>query len=211
MKKSILIILIIGLVLIVFGIGFYFYQNLVNQKYDNVKYPESNKDPALNIGFAKKSFAKYDLQKTKFTPSVPNYNLAISDIYNLKNFEQSIQKSFSVEQKDAILKNNFFITQNNDKFYSDNLDDYSLRTDEWVDLYKQIGGPWASWKRDPQNSVFISSDYLLHVYHGLIDKEFEYIEQDIFYDRIYQVSDSLLKSILFNSNNFSFTKSGLKS
>ncbi|MCX6758872.1 MAG: DUF3160 domain-containing protein [Candidatus Nealsonbacteria bacterium] len=147
------------------------------------------------IDTAKPPFAAYKAEKTIYVPKLSDYTLALSDISNLSAFEKSA--AFTPAQQSALLKNNFFVVANPDKFYSDNENDpvngFS-RVDDWVDLYKNIGGSYFPESRQPENSVFITSDFLLHVYHRLLEKEFENAEQTNFYPILDEISGSLLKS-----------------
>ena len=61
------------------------------------------------------SFAKYQAEKTEYSPKLSNYTLALSDLSNLSAFEKSA--AFSTPQKGDLLKNNFFIVN----IYSDHL------------------------------------------------------------------------------------------
>lgn len=140
------------------------------------------------------NFAQYTLQSTKFTPSLPNYTVALDELGNLKNFETAQGSDFSQAQTSALTQDNFFITQNNDNFYNTNTD-YAGRNDDWTALYKTIGGSYADYERQPENSVFVTSDFVLHVYHKLIDEEFSYIEEA----SLYPALDSLSKSMLSSS------------
>ncbi|MCX6720006.1 MAG: DUF3160 domain-containing protein [Candidatus Staskawiczbacteria bacterium] len=138
------------------------------------------------------NFAQYSLETTKFTPAVPEYQLALKDISNLDDFKQN-GSAFSKPQTDYLLKNNFFITKNADKFYG-SAEDFASRNDDWTALYKTIGGSYNVWEREPQNSVFVSTDFLTHVYHKLIDEEFSYIEESNLYPALSDLSKSMLKS-----------------
>ncbi len=139
------------------------------------------------------SFAPYLLETTKYTPAVPSYELALADINNFDDFQKSYG-DFSQSQKDALLQNNFFIQANYDKFYSANSDGLSSRNDDWTALYKQMGGSYNEFERLPENSVFITSDFVLHVFHKIIDEEFSYIEELNFYPALADLSSSSLKA-----------------
>ncbi|MFA6376166.1 MAG: DUF3160 domain-containing protein [Candidatus Paceibacterota bacterium] len=139
-------------------------------------------------------FVKYKAEKTAFNPKLPDYKLTLSDLTNLGAFEKGT--AFTSAQKNELLKNNFFIAANTDKFYSDDANGFAnpvTRVDDWVDLYGRIGGEYSASSRNPENSVFITSDFLLHAYHRLIEKEFEAVEQASFYPDLKTISDSLLK------------------
>lgn len=161
-----------------------FFQNLTSQN----QTVSSVGDINYKINF---DFAKYNLINTSFKPSVPDYTIAISDLYNLPNFEQINKKQFTDPQNSTLTSTNFFITPNTDKFWGDDLESTTNRTDDWASLYAKIGGG-AIWERAPENSVFVTSDYLLHVYHKLLEKEFEYMEDKNLYPALKRITDNVL-------------------
>lgn len=134
-------------------------------------------------------FAEYPLQNTEFTASLPETSITLSELTNLSNFEKKDQP-FTAVQRKYLVDNAFIIKPNLDKFYSQNPDDPTMRSDDWTGLYQDIGGG-AIFERAPENSVFISSDYLLHVYHRLLEKELEYIEQTVFLTKLTTLSEQL--------------------
>lgn len=139
-------------------------------------------------------FAKYDLKNTSFKPSAPDYTVEISELYNLPNFEQTNNRQFTDSQNSALTSTNFFITPNTDRFWNDDLEKSLAgggRTDDWSGLYETIGGG-SLCARAPENSVFVSTDYVLHVYHRLLEKEFEYIESKKLYPALKEITDSVL-------------------
>lgn len=161
-----------------------FFQNLALQNQTGGSVGDIN----YKINF---DFAKYNLTNTSFKPSVPDYTIAISDLYNLPNFEQINKKTFTDSQDSALTSTNFFVTPNTDKFWGDDLESTTSRTDDWASLYAKIGGG-AIWERAPENSVFVTSDYLLHVYHKLLEKEFEYMEDKNLYPALKRITDNVL-------------------
>jgi hypothetical protein len=144
-------------------------------------------------GQTSSNFASYNLQKTNYTAKLPEYEISLSEITNLNNFETALGVSFSDNQKASLINNNFFITSNFDKFYGD-ATDYASRNDDWTGLYQTIGGSGNISQRRPENSVFITSDYLTHIYHKLLENEFSYIEELNLYPALTELSNSLLKS-----------------
>lgn len=141
--------------------------------------------------FVEPSFAQYSLKTTAYKPSLPVYQVAISELTNLDNF-QKISGNFSSAEETALTSDNFFIEKNNDKFYSTG--ESAARNDDWTALYKTIGGSEAASQRAPQNSVFITTDFLTHTYHKLIDEEFSSIEETNFYPTLDNLSKSMLQS-----------------
>jgi len=152
-----------------------------------------NKTTVVSNSFATPAFAQYNLESTKYTPSLPDYKISLSELANLNNFQKA-QGNLSQAQTAALTTDNFFIARNNDKFYSSDINtDYAGRNDDWTFLYGKIGGPYADYERQPENSVFITSDFLTHTYHKLIDEEFSYIEETVFYPTLSSLSKSLLE------------------
>lgn len=141
------------------------------------------------------NFAQYSLEQTKFTPALSDYKISVADLTNLTNFEKAANATFSQVQKSALDAVNFFIAKNGDKFYGSNPEDYASRNDDWTALYNKIGGSPLVWERQPENSVFITSDFVLHVYHKLIDEEFSYIEEANFFPVLNNLSKAMLTSV----------------
>ena len=141
-------------------------------------------------------FAPFELNSTSFTPKVDSYTLSLNDLSNLANFET--QDNLTSDQKQALQDNHFFVSKNLDTFYSQNSDDPVERSDDWTALYQDIGGESQADQRYPQNSVFVTTDYLLHVYHRLLENEFEYIEQTQFYPILSDMTNNLLNQALTN-------------
>jgi len=136
-------------------------------------------------------FAKYNIVNTTFKPSLPDYSISLTDIYNIGNFEQTSKVPFSDAQKSAMTSTNFFIVPNNDKFYADDPEGGANRSDDWTGLYSTIGGG-SIFERAPEDSVFVTSDFLLHVYHRLLEKEFENIENKNLYPALKEITDKVL-------------------
>ena len=134
--------------------------------------------------FVKPAFAQYNLSATSFTPALPTYQITLSELANLNNFQKA-QGSFSTTQQSALTTDNFFVTKNNDK---------NFKGDDWTYLYGQIGGNSDATKRKPENSVFITTDFLAHTYSKLINNEFSNIEINNLYPSLDSLSKSLLNS-----------------
>jgi len=141
-------------------------------------------------------FAPFELTSTSYTPKVPTYILNLTQITNLPDFET--QDNLTSDQLQFLQDNHFFITKNLDTFYSPNPDDPVVRSDDWIALYQDIGGESRVDQRYPQNSVFVTTDYLLHIYHRLLENEFEYIEQTQFYPILSDMTNDLLNQALAN-------------
>ncbi len=138
------------------------------------------------------NFAEYRSENTQFEAKLPDYTIDYKELSNLVNFEKAEGKEFSSTQREALNSDHFFVKENLDKFYRDNpKEEVYNRVDDWVDLYEKIGGSWFADYRKPENAVFITSDYALHVFHKLLEKEFEYIEQKKLYPTLKEMTDTL--------------------
>lgn len=136
------------------------------------------------------NFAKYSLEKTSFQPSLPQSDLTTSELSNLTNFERANGKPFTDSQLKALTNVNFFITPNTNKFWQDDLETTVERNDDWIRIYTSIKGG-NIYDRAPENAVFITSDFLLHVYHKLLEKELEWLENKKFYPALKQITDAI--------------------
>ncbi|MFH2033139.1 MAG: DUF3160 domain-containing protein [Candidatus Margulisiibacteriota bacterium] len=122
-------------------------------------------------------------------------------ISNLDEIQKAENMTFTPAQLSALEKNGFFIvpvvTQQpldpNDYIYPG----VDSSFDEMVDAYMRIGGDPDKYHRSAENTPFITSDLLLHVYHVLIDRTFQSIEQLTFSptlkDMIYETFSRSLK------------------
>jgi hypothetical protein len=137
-------------------------------------------------------FAKYDYQPPSYTPRVPDYQIALEGLGNFHNFQEAAKEKFTPAQQETLKSQHFFIAANLDKFYSENPQEGGNRADDWTHLYTEVGGPEPPYLRRPENAVFITTDFLLHVYHRLLEKEFEFIEQRRFYPKLKKITDTLL-------------------
>ena len=168
-------------------------QNIVSNQASQVKSNINTNTQAAAANFTEPVFAQYSLESTKYTPALPDYQLSLNDITNLNNFQKS-QGNFSQFQENSLTTDNFFTSKNNDQFYSSDANDqYANRSDDWTYLYDTIGGSYNTWERQPENSVFITTDFLAHTYHKLIDEEFSYIEETNFYPTLNQLSQNMLQ------------------
>jgi len=171
---------------------------LVWNKVSSAKETESLLESQLLPEISPPVFAEYPFQNTQFTAVLPDTTVSLSELSNLRDFEKS-DTPFSATQRRYLQENAFVITPNIDVFYSLNPEDPVMRSDDWTALYQTIGGG-PIFARAPQNSVFISSDYLLHVYHKLLEKEVEYIEQTVFLDKLTQLSEQLFYASVAQHN-----------
>ncbi|HPR14087.1 MAG TPA: DUF3160 domain-containing protein, partial [Candidatus Woesebacteria bacterium] len=125
-----------------------------------------------------------------------------ANLTNLADFEQANNQAFSEAQIAALTDQHFFIQENTDIFYNTDPDDYTSRYDDWSALYNKIRGG-SIYDRAPEDSVFITSDYLLHIYYKLVSKQLEYLEETKLYPDLTTLTDYLFAKSLENYQNSS--------
>jgi hypothetical protein len=181
-------------ILLLAVISVYFYYKNAAKNILLTQNPTGSQAEPYKINF---DFAKYSITNTSFKPAVPAYTISIPEITNLTNFEQTSKTKFSTDQKKALTDTNFFITPVNDLHYNSDPESLSGRQDDWTSLYANLeGGDILT--RAPQNSVFVTSDFLLHVYHRLLEKEFANMENKSFYPALKEITDKVLAQSIQN-------------
>lgn len=144
-------------------------------------------------------FAEFSEDKTTITPTIPKYTLSRSEISNLLEVESDVNKELTEEQLSALEKLGFFVTPA-ENLLSDGdamIDfDHGGAVDEFVDHYFEISGDPSYLKRKPQDTVFITSDFILHSYHVFIDRTFQYIEQTEFHPKLLQLTNLMFAKSL---------------
>ncbi|RLI87219.1 MAG: dTDP-glucose 4,6-dehydratase, partial [Candidatus Altiarchaeales archaeon] len=123
------------------------------------------------LGFIK----YYSLSPLNITLQVSQYNLPLktSQISNFNDFS----KKFSLNSKalDLLEKNGFVVVSN----------PFNPKEEVITRPYKTL--------KDKEIPIFITSDSLLHLYHIQFDETLRQIEEREFYDRIWEISNELLK------------------
>jgi len=123
------------------------------------------------LGFIK----YYSLSPLNITLQVSQYNLPLktSQISNFNDFS----KKFSLNSKalDLLEKNGFVVVSN----------PFNPKEEDITRPYKTL--------KDKEIPIFITSDSLLHLYHIQFDETLRQIEEREFYDRIWEISNELLK------------------
>lgn len=118
------------------------------------------------------------------------------------------QKNFLTQHGRMIMKaNSGFLAEMKGKTYYEG--DGSTQWgegDEWWDNYEKIGWSYASYKRYPYNTILITSDLLLHVYHRLFDNSLKYYEETIARPMVTELSQSLFEKFIWLSQQTTDTE-----
>jgi|GEM_PF-260880 hypothetical protein len=137
---------------------------------DKMAVLEPTYDKAINFGLIKTAFAQTAAKEAAVKANLSGEKVALSSLSNLNNFEKSGVK-FSAAENQALADNNFFLANNNI------IKNQDSGTDDFVDTYNNLNGGESIYNRAPQNAVFITSDFGLHLYHLLIDRSFQRLEE----------------------------------
>lgn len=148
------------------------------------------------------TFAPYLFQASTFTPKVSGDKVMLNELSNLKNFEHPVPAQtgatsltvpyvFTPFQKQSLAHKNFFVSPVHDLEYEMDPAAGSGRVDDWTSVYERIGGAWSDFYRAPENAPFVTTDYVLHVYHRLLEKEFEHAEQTVLFDHVHSLAQTL--------------------
>lgn len=108
--------------------------------------------------------------------------------------------NFSEGQKNFLAQHGRLIMKANSSFLQEMIGKTSYESDgswQWgegderAENYDKIGGQNAAYKRYPYNTILVTSDLLLHVYHRLFDNSLKYYEETIARPTITKLSESL--------------------
>lgn len=133
---------------------------------------ESRGDGFWKFDLVKPVFAQIEEMVSKIKPSIPFSKVAISEVENLNSFTEEESIQFSETQKQALEESGFFLVYNNLI-----KDQSGGAQDDFVDMYDTFDGNGNKYYRKQNNAVFISSDVALHLYHILIDRSFQRMEE----------------------------------
>lgn len=147
-------------------------------------------------------FAKYQEEKSNVKPLLPQYTIRASELPNLKDMEKDSSMRFSPNQVKSLETNNFLVVQRiPEKSNGEEVVDRHDNTgDEMADLYKKFQGG-AEADRKPENALFVTSDFLLHTYHVMIDRTWQSIEQNKMQPLLLTLTKNLLDDSLAKYNS----------
>ncbi|NQT29234.1 MAG: DUF3160 domain-containing protein [Candidatus Saganbacteria bacterium] len=117
--------------------------------------------------------------------------LDVTKLYNFDLIERVEGAPFSKAQIDALDKVGFFLSPLETKKALDPNEMIYRDFDEMLTDYQKLAGDSDMYERNASNAVFITSDLMLHIYHLLIDKTFQVIEEDEFYPILLDITQKM--------------------
>jgi hypothetical protein len=146
----------------------------------------------FNFSLAHPVFAQYMEVKSTATPILKNEKIKTNELSNINDFEIK----FTAAQKQALEEVGFFLTSNN---YIKDQKEFGC-TDDFTDTYAHFTGNINKYFREPRNALFITSDVALHLYHILIDRSFQKIEEEKFQPMLRKMTEKLFIDSMNNYN-----------
>lgn len=158
---------------------------------ENANQTPSGQDPLEDTGeklfgfsLVKPVFAQYARPEQAVSPELPAITPKVDELMNLSAFEEA-GLSLSADQAKALEEQGFFLAD------EDVLGEQTFGNDDFADLYKTFSGNRQEHYREPDDALFISSDAALHLYHILIDRSFQKIEEEKFQPMLKQMTRAL--------------------
>jgi hypothetical protein len=136
-------------------------------------------------------FASYKAINTAYTPRIPNYQIDTAKLANLAAFRNA-NGAFTNENLNKLRSVHFFTAPETRKFYSNDPESFTERSDDWAALYNIYKGSNLSLERTPDNSIFITTDFLAHLYHRILERQMEYLDKEEFAPRLKNISFQML-------------------
>jgi hypothetical protein len=125
------------------------------------------------------SFAKFSDQATLYTPSLPDYQINPTTLENINYFA-----NVTPAERSQLDVQDFFVRSQAPFNYDQEPEAPTQRTDDWVDSYLVLKGNIHPCFRQPDDSIFISTDFLAHLYHRLLQRQMEYLDKEEFAPRL---------------------------
>ncbi|MFA4833888.1 MAG: DUF3160 domain-containing protein [Patescibacteria group bacterium] len=199
-NKFVLVPLVLALVIILSVFAYYALKNdnLAEKGNGNISNQSGQANSGLwKFNLVKPVFAQIEEMVNKIKASVPFGKVAISELENIASFAKNDNITFTDAQKKALEDDGFFLTQNN---IIKDQSEYQ-HTDDFVDTYKILDGDSNIHYREPNDAVFISSDTALHLYHILVDRSFQKMEQDKFQPMLRSMTRALFEDSISKYNS----------
>ena len=192
-KKFFKFILPAAIVLVVAAaaLAYVFLNKLASAPATNTNQPASAERWSFNL--VQPAFAQAGETGSPVTPAVPFAKVQISQIENLTSFSADSKVELSASQKAAIEDSGFFLAGNGI------IGEEPFR-DDFVDMYDDFDGSSNRYYRQPDDAVFITSDTALHLYHILVDRSFQSIEETKFQPMLRAMTQALFLDSIKNYN-----------
>ncbi|MDX9893178.1 MAG: DUF3160 domain-containing protein [Patescibacteria group bacterium] len=138
-------------------------------------------------------FAQNEEEFNNVVPAIPLAKPEFGELTNLESFKQDSGIEFSAAQQSALSSDGFFLASNNIIGKEPSLNDF-------VDSYNYFSGSRNEYFRQADDAVFITSDLGLHLYHILIDRSFQSIEEKKFQPMLRAMTKALFLDSLEKYN-----------
>lgn len=204
--NKIIPVFFIFVVMVIGGsIGFSLYRKFSQKKQpssEETKAKKTSAGPLYSLASLKADlpqFAQWKEETISITPSIPAYTIDPQQIENLKPVENSLKQTFNSDQLQALANPGFFLIKAKNKLSDPNQTiDFTHfgMIDEFLMHYQDIMGASLVFDRQPENTVFITSDLLLHSFHVFLDRTFQYIEESEFHPKLLSLTSLLLDKCL---------------
>jgi len=194
LKNKIIVLSISALILVIAGIVFYAYFFSAKNKSG-----ESNSGVSFsNFDLIKPIFAKVEeIASNKISPAIPFSKALIAGISNLDSFAEDGGFILTESQGQALEEDGFFLASNN---IIENQSEWEDQ-DDFVDMYDIFDGSSNQYYREQDDAIFITSDLALHLYHILIDRSFQRMEETRFHAMLKSMTEALFIDSINNYNN----------
>ncbi len=173
-------------------LGFLGIGNQENAQNNSNKNGSADDGKVFAFNLAKPVFAEYSLSGTDFAPALKTQKPELAELENLADFEKA--GAFSAAEKAMLGAQGFFLRKNNF------ITDQTSGVDDFADTYANFSGSKNIHYRSADNALFISSDLALHLYHILVDRSFQKIEEEKFQPALRSMTEALFKDALANYN-----------
>lgn len=195
------LLLAVAAIIILIASPIYLYTLIKDQK----KPIPVSKSQIIAVNQPSAEFAQYKEVKSIVTPALKPYVLKSAELINLKAVGTDAKIKFDTAKLSALETTGFF-TQPTQPTSSDPeavLNLHMGRSDDMVDLYSKFSGNTVMWERKPENAIFVTTDFLMHIFHVLIDRSFQKTEEVNFQPALKQLTEVLFKDVLqkYNSEN----------
>lgn len=210
LSKSKLPVVIIVMILILASIyAVFIYQKNINNTllrngtlYQNKQNITKIMNQKAVFNLSESIFAEYKEDKSTVQPVLQPYILKSSELKNLDAIALDAKTQFDSEHLKTFETRGFFTqpTQPNPTDPNGTLDRRGTRSDDMVDLYSTFGGSSAVWERKPENAIFVTTDFMIHTYHVLIDRSFQKAEEVYFHPKLKQLTETLYTDSLKKYN-----------